>query len=798
MKITYNWLAEYVDFDWDWRELVERLTMSGLEREAVTDLGERLHGVVVGGVLERTQHPNADRLSVCRVDLGSPAPATIVCGAPNVAVGQKVAVVTPGQTLPDGTRIRQAKIRGVESQGMICSEVELILGEDASGIMVLPDDYRIGADFAVESGLDDVLIEFEVTPNRPDCLSLMGIAREVSALNGSPLRHPFTPESLAESGPPAFELAAIDIEDAEGCPRYVGRVISEVRVGTSPQWLQDRLRSVDLRPINNVVDVTNFVMMELGQPLHAFDLARLEDSRIVVRRARPGEHLKILDGSDLDLDEEVLVIADGRRPVALAGIMGGADSEVTDQTTDILLESAHFAPPLIRRGVSRLGVATDASARFERGTDWALPPLAADRAAQLIAETAGGRIAPGRLDACPGQLTSPVIRLRPERVNALLNTDLDGEACGRILELLGCQVGRLDTALRVTVPSYRPDLTREADLVEEVGRIHGYHHIEESRSIRSPMPTARRGDFHVQGAIRRRLAGFGLDEVVTNTIVERNWIEASGQPVSEVLELANPPTESQCLLRPTLIPSLMDVARRNFNQRAEAVAIFELGKRFRTHADGEAGGEELCLAGLWSGLGGLSPWKRDRRPVDFLDMKGLLETFLVDIRPGFSSAEHALFRRGHCARIEVEGGVLLGHVGEVTEHLAASFDLGGGVYIFEVGYRALADSLNATERGFKPLPKFPPIERDIAVVVEEAVPAELLVTEIRSVEPDLTESVDLFDVYTGDQVAENCKSLAFSLRLRSGERTLEDREADVVMERVLSRLRQRFDARLRG
>ncbi len=797
MKITFNWLAEYIDFDWDWPELVERLTLSGLEREAVTDLAACLSGVVVGGVLERSQHPNADRLSVCRVDLGGPEPTTIICGAPNVSPGQKVAVITPGNSLPDGTRIRKAKIRGIESQGMICSEVELGLGEDTSGIMVLPDDYHIGADFAVEAGLDDVLIEFEVTPNRPDCLSVLGIAREVGALNGSPLRRPFDPRSLVETGSPAAEVATIDIEDTAGCPRYVGRVIRGVRIGSSPQWLQDRLRGVGLRPINNVVDVTNFVMMELGQPLHAFDLDRLEDSRIVVRRARSGERLKMLDGSELDLDEEILVIADGRRPVAVAGIMGGADSEVTAQTTDILLESAHFSPSLIRAGATRLGMATDASARFERGTDWAMPPLAADRAAQLIAETAGGSIAPGRLDACPGELVAPVIRLRPDRVNALLNTDLDGEACGRILELLGCRVERHDGALMVTVPSFRPDLTREADLIEEVGRIHGYHHIEESRTIRSPVPTAGGGDFHTQLAMRRRLAGLGLDEVVTNTIVERSWIEASGYPVSEALELANPPTEGQCLLRPTLIPSLMDVARRNLNQRAESVAIFELGKRFRRQDDGKTDGEELCLAGLWSGLAGISPWKSDRRPVDFLDIKGLLESFLADLRPGFASAQHDLFRRGHCARIEAEGGAFLGYMGELAEHLAASFDLGDGIYIFEVGYRSLAESLGALERSFKPLPKFPPIERDLAVVVEEAVPAEQLVAEIRAVEPNLIESVHLFDVYAGDQVAAQHKSLAFSLRLRSGERTLEDREADAVVKRVLSRLQQRFDARLR-
>ena len=791
MKITLNWLREYVDVDWDLPELVERLTMSGLEYEAVEDLGEHFGGVVVGAVLSRAQHPNADRLSVCEVDLGAGDPSTIICGAPNVDAGQRVAVVTPGQRLPDGTEIRTAEIRGVTSNGMICSEVELGLGDDASGILVLPDSFRVGAAFAAAAGLDDVVIEFEVTPNRPDCLSLVGIAREVGALNGAALRLPF-PDDMGESGDPAADTARIDIEDAGDCPRYAGRIIRGVSVGPSPAWLQNRLRAVGLRPINNVVDVTNFVMMELGQPLHAFDLAHLRESRIVVRRARTGERLTVLDGSEHELDDEILVIADGQRPVALAGIMGGANSEVSAGTTDILLESAHFAPAIVRRGAARLGLSTDASARFERGTDWALPPLAADRAARLIADTAGGTVAPGVLDAYPQALSAPTIHLRPDRLNALLSTALDGSACADILKRLGCRVETSVESLSVTVPSFRPDLTREADLIEEVGRIYGYHHIDGADTVRSPVPSGRADDFDFWHGLRRRMVGLGLDEVVTSTIVERSWLEIAGD---RGLELANPPTESQCLLRTTLIPSLLDVARRNVNQRADSVAVFELGKCFVVDGDGDR--EELCLSGLWTGAGSASSWRGDRRPVDFLDLKGLIDTFLADVGPRYSPEERALFRSGHCARIEADGR-LVGHMGEAASDAVSAFDLSGPVYIFELSGAALAEMWRDRSGVFAPLPKFPPISRDLAVVVDQAIRAQDLMTEIRAVEPDLIESVDLFDLYTGDQIADDRKSLAFSMQLRSSEKTLEDRQADEVMSRVISRLQKRFGAELRA
>ena len=784
MKITLDWLRQYVDFDWDVAELVERLTMSGLERETIDDQRERFRGVVVGEVRSCQPHPDADRLRVCSVDVGDSDPAAIVCGAPNVAAGQKVPVILPGHSLPDGTRIARTKIRGVESAGMICSEVELGIGEDASGIIVLPAQTETGAPFASAMGMDDVVVEFEVTPNRPDCLSVVGIAREVRALTGAELR---LPEGLAATATGACDVD-IEIEDALACPRYVGRVVHGVHVGPSPDWLQRRLRAVGLRPLNNIVDVTNFVMWELGQPLHAFDLSKLAAARVVVRRGRTGERLHLLDGSTCAIDEEILVIADSDKPVALAGIMGGANSEVSANTTDVLLEAAYFNPEVVREGTRRLGVSSNSSARFERGCDWAMPAFASDRAAALLAEVAAGKPAPRR-DLFPHPPELKIVTLRTERLNSLLSIQLEPSACRRILELLGCQVREESRNLRVTVPSFRPDLEREADLIEEVGRIYGYDRIGGSDMLCAPLSVAGLSDYEIQRLLRRRCVEAGLDEVITNSIVEGAWLaplDAGGS----VAELANPPTVGQNSLRTSLIPSLADVARRNFNRRARKVAIFELGKCF----SGD-GSEHLRLSGLWSGLRTLSSWKDDRRQVDFLDIKGAVETIVGDDAV-FTSDEHPLLRSGHCASVSIDGK-WAGCLGEVLRDFQERFDLPNSMYIFELDFGALATAWRARDETYHALPKFPPIERDLAVLVPKTVPAGEVIAAIRAAEPELIESVDLFDVYSGDQVSAGEKSLAFNLPLRSSLRTLEDREADAVIERILQHLSKTFGARLR-
>ena len=790
MKITYNWLKEYIDIPWDWPELVERLTMAGLEREETVDLTTHYRGVVVGQVLSRNSHPNADRLSLCRVNVGEDE-LDIVCGAPNVAEGQKVAVILPGFRLPDGTEIRRTKIRGVESSGMICSEVELGIGEDASGILVLPDGVVIGRPFAEEMGMDDVHLDFEVTPNRPDCLSLIGIAREVRALTGNEIRFP-SPD-LKESEPATHRAVAIDIQDEEGCPRYVARVIRGITVTQSPAWLKRRLMAVGQRPINNVVDATNFVMLESGQPLHAFDLSRIGGETIRVRRAKPGEKLKVLDGTECELDKETLVIADADAPVALAGIMGGADSAVGAETADILLESAYFDPVRIRRASAKLGLKSESSMRFERGADPEMARLAIDRVADLISQLTGGEIAKDALDTYVRKLPPVTVAARVSRINQLLATDLDSQRMQRILQLLGCDVAVDGNSLKVTVPGFRPDLTREVDLAEEVGRIYGYDRIESSSLLRGPLIRQGKDVSSQASKIKQQLTGLGLDEVTTNTIVELYWLEMVGASATEHVTLANPPTEDLRVLRTSLLPSLLDVARRNLNHRAHTVAIFELGKCFSAH---EANGETLHLSGLWIGRTSASTWQGDRKETDLLDLKGLLEAFIADVALEFVQDQTTAYQSGQCARLQI-GGVEIGSMGEVSESLRSAFDIDHPVYAFQLSFNALLEHRHRRQAAYNPLPRFPSIERDLAVLIRKEVKTADVVREIQKAAPDLIESVELFDLYEGDQIPVDQKSLAFSVCLRSSTATLEDQQANDVIEQVLAKLKKSFDAVLR-
>ncbi len=792
MKITYNWLKEYVDFDWDWPELAERLTMAGLAFEGVEDLGARYEGVVIGRVNACRPHESADRLTVCQVDVGTGV-NTIVCGAPNVAAGQTVAVALPGTALPGGMRIKKVKIRGVASEGMLCAEDELGLGDSHDGIVVLDEDLPVGTPFAAATGLGDVVLDFEVTPNRPDCLSLLGIAREVHALTGNPLRFPNA--QVPESGPATAADVRIDIEAPDDCPRYVGRIVRGVEVGPSPQWLQRRLQAVGQRPINNIVDITNYVLLELGHPLHAFDLGALAQRRIVVRRARSGETLELLDGTECQLDEEMLVIADGTRPQALAGVMGGVHSQVSATTADILLESAYFAPSRVRLARSRLGLFTEAATRFERGADWDAPAQAMDRAARLIAELAGGAVAPNPLDAYPRPSQRRQIPLCVERTNQLLATELAPAAIVQILERLGCRV-ESGGPLAVTAPSFRPDLTRPADLIEEVGRIYGFDRIEGRQEASGPWITRRDPEIAFRQVARQRLLGLGLDEVVSNAIVESRWLELAGA-AGQAARLANPPTETQDALRTTLGPSLLDVARRNFNQRAAGVAIFELGKCFVASAEKDARpGESWHLAALWSGRVSASPYQADAREADFFDLKGLLEALVGEGDLRFTRADRPECRSGYAACVSL-GGQPLGWLGQVSAGLCAAFDLERQVHIFEISFAALVRHWHGRERSFAALPKFPPIERDLAVVVRADTATAELIATMRDSAPRLVESIEVFDLYQGDQIEAGHKSVAFAIRLRDREQTLQDAQADAAISSMLEGLAARFGARLR-
>ena len=792
MKISYNWLKDYIDVPWNWEELVERLTMAGLELEDAVDQQALFNGIVVGHVNIVEKHPNADRLRVCTVDIGD-STATIVCGAPNVAAGQLVPVCLPGKQLPDGTKIEETVIRGIQSSGMICSEAELGIGEDVSGILVIDAAATHGEPFAKQSGLDDIEIDFEVTPNRPDCLSIFGIAREVRALSGVELRPPTV--ALKEVGAAATDEVEIQVLASSMCPRYCARVVRNVELRPSPDWLTRRLNAVGLRPINNVVDITNYVLMELGHPLHAFDLDKLEGRRVLVRTAQDGEQVETLDGVTRALTPEILVIADAQKPIAVAGIMGGSNTEVADDTTNVLLESAYFHPGTVRNGRAILSMQSEASMRFERGADYHATSMALDRAAGLIADLCSGQVAPGMIDISV-DFAPTRVDARLSRIRNLLSVNFEASRVVEILELLGCQVEIEADVLHVRVPSFRPDLQREVDLVEEVGRIHGYDRIESSTMITAPISFALNSNDAQQREIRQRLSGLGLDEVITNSIVDDTFLEFFDTSVDGPLTLSNPPTEDQSILRPSLVGSLLDVARRNFNQRADSVAIFEIGKCYYSIDEDYEVSEQMRLAGLWSGGASKSTWRRDQRDVDFLDLKGVVEILLADLNCEFSPAHVSWLRPGFAAAVTFQREEL-GFVGEVEPRLCLAFDIERKVFIFDLDFDHLASLRSDTKSNYYPLPRFPPIERDLAVVVSTDVSNGEVEFQILDSAPDLIETVELFDVYQGDQIPPNRKSLAYAIRLRSPEKTLADAEADAVMKTVLKNLEKSLGAKLR-
>ena len=790
MKVTYNWLKEFVDFDMNPSDLAEALTMAGLEVVAMEDLGARYAGCLVGRVLEKNKHPNADRLSVCRADVGKEE-VTVVCGAPNVAEGQKVPVATVGTKLPDGLVIKQATIRGVASCGMICSEVELGLGEDASGIMVLSDEAKVGAPLAEALGLDDVVFELELTPNRPDCLSVMGVAREIGAITGNPLR---TPEiEVVAEGEPIDQWASVEIEDPKACPRYAARVITGVKVGPSPDWMRRRLEAVGLRAINNVVDATNYVLMELGHPLHAFDLNKVVERKIVVRRARDGEQLITLDGELRDLDKEVLVIADPRKAVAIAGVMGGSNTELAGETVDVLLESAYFDPVVVRRGSKKLGLSTEASQRFERGMDWDGNIRAMDRAVQWILRIAGGKAASGVIDVYPKKRKRAVVSLRPERANQILGTGLSGSRMAEMLEALGCKVASKNEMIETEIPSFRPDIEREIDLVEEVARIVGYNNIPNREVGGGSLWVATRTDLRLASRTRAVLTGLGLDEVVTSSLTDPD------RASEDAVRLANPSGRPMSVLRTDLISGLLEVARWNLNRQAGAVRIFEIGKVFAPGAGPSGTEEEERVAGVLVCEARRDHWHEKKQALDFYDVKGIVEAYLDSMAQAeleVAPVQDRWYEEGVAGKILL-GGKEVGRCGRLHRDVLERFDFGEAVYGFDV---SLSEVLPFFEevRTFELLARYPAVDRDFAVVVPESLSWGELLGEIRETDTGLIESVEMFDVYRGKPLGEGEKSLAFSVRFRSKERTLSEVEVGALCDRIVERLSERFGARLRS
>jgi len=801
MKIPYAWVREFVDLRLTAGQAAERLVNAGIEVASVTPLAPDLKGVIIGEIeaLERElgKSHGGYPLFLCRVSTGRDHYA-VVCGAPNTRVGVRAAFAPPGAVLPGGRRIAAAKIHGVESQGMLCSERELGIGEEHEAGILEVTGARPGADLVAALGLDDHVLEVEVTPNRPDCLSVLGIARELAALTGARLRPPQV--ALKESGAAARSLARVRIEAPDLCHRFTARVISGVTVGPSPAWLRARLRAIGLRPISNVVDVTNYVLWELGQPLHAYDYERVADATIVVRRARADERFTTLDGQDRALDASMLLIADPRRAIGLAGVMGGANTEVTDGTKRVLLESAWFAPASIRRTSRALGLRSDAAYRFERGADVEGLVTASARAAALIAETAGGTIARGIVDAYPRKRKPQRVRLRMSRVKRVLGVAPSPALARKVLTGLGLPVKSRGADLEVTVPSFRRDLSMEDDLVEEIIRVWGYDRIPSTLPGGAISLVTHPATLRQSQTVRQALVGAGLAEVVTYAFSDPGRTELLRRPADpKPVELMNPLAQDASLLRTHPLEGVLSAVATNVRRQQADVRVFEVGKTYRW-GDSDTGTTEprwvaIALTGGRSEPG----WAGAPEPVDVYDAKGLAEHALaaLSVRAGTGEAGALSGFEPDChGTLVTENGATLAEFGEVSAPLRESFGIAAPVFAAVVSLDTIGATTAAPLR-YQALPRFPAVERDLAFVIgsDQTLTAARIESALREEAGPLLRRLVLFDVF---RFPDGRSSLAWRLLFQAEDRTLTDAEVNAIQERVVRRITETFHITLRS
>jgi phenylalanyl-tRNA synthetase beta chain len=784
MRAPLSWIREFTPVEAGADELARRLPIAGLQVEEVIRTGSGIEGVVVGKVLEINAIAGATKIIHVTVDAGE-GPREIVCGARNFAVGDLVPVAVPGAKLPSGMEIARREMQGKLSDGMLCSALELGISDDHSGILVLEGDHKLGQDVREALALDDEILDIDITPNRPDLLSVAGIAREVAALYELPFA---IPESdLHEEGPAAAELASVKVDDSKGCPRYLARVITGIKVGPSPWSMQRRLLACGMRPISGPVDVTNYVLLERGHPLHAFDLAALRGRAIVVRKPRKGEErFTTLDGVERSLTKEDVVICDAERPVAVAGIMGGAESEVGEGTTEILLESAYFAPERILRTARRLGLRTEASVRFERGADPEAVPSAAARATQLLAEVCGGVVARGAIDVYPKPIKPKPVRLRVGRTNELLGVTIPAQVMASSLEPLGCRVeSQTRTSLRVVPPTFRPDLRTEVDLVEEIARRYSYDRFP------TTLPSSGRAgglsdEQRLHRLTRRLLLGSGLSEAHTLSMLPPRFPDRLALPAEhpwrKTLAISNPLSEEESVLRPSLLPGLLLAAAKNVARRNTTVALFEIGAAF-IPTDAELPDEPLRAAWL---LTGPAPdgWHGVHRTHDFFDATGVLERLAEGL--GVDGLEREALEitpmhPGRTARVLVAGHEI-GVVAELHPRAARALDLNDRVAVGEIDLAPLFALAREAAPG--DLPRFPPVARDLALLVPADTPESAVERGVRESAGDLLEDIEVFDVYRGAEIGAEKVGLAFSLSFRHPERTLTDAEVSERMAAV--------------
>ena len=831
MRVPLSWLREYVEIQLSAEQLAERLTLLGMEVKGLERWGADWRNVVVGELLTVEAHPRADRLHLTTVDIGSGAPLQLVCGADNIAPGQRVPVALPGAVLPGDRRIERTEKMGVVSNGMLCSGDELRMTADGEGILILPAGLQLGA--ALSDLYGDVILDVDVKPNRGDALSMLGLAREVGAVTGAPVRWPAI--EVAESGRPVAERLSVVVEDEDLCPRFVGRWVSGVRIAASPDSVQMRLLAAGMRPVSNVVDASNYVMLEMGKPIHTFDAAAVHEGRIVVRRARTGERIETLDHVERSLADDTLLIADPGGPLAIAGVMGGADSEIGPATSEVIIESAVFDPISIRRTGQRFGLRSEASHRFEKGQEPRLARIGADRCAQLVAIWAGGTVAPGRVDTAPGEPVESRVAFRPARINRLLGTAFSSAEQRDLLGRVGIATevpsvapaivvaagtkpltvppGDAETLLAI-VPTWRRDIAIEADIAEEVARVRGYELVP-AMLPRTPMPPWRPDPLELRDMVRETLAGAGVSEVVTLALVSPRHLDAFGWSSPDLAaagELAaggdpivvtNPLSSEHAILRQGLVASLVDVVSSNLRHGREEVAIFEVGKGYGRQGDATIEWWRVGLA--LAGTGDAAAWNRPARPVDLDDAKGVAE--LVARRLGLAPAWRPLngervLHPGRAARLEARDAAgelqMTGRVGELHPGLVEAWDLRTDrLIVAELSIAGLSGGALPPVRSVPP-GRFQASERDLAIVVEDATLSAAVEGAIRAAGGELLRHVELFDIYAGPPLPAGERSLAWRLTFAAPDRVLAEAEIEAAVAAVTASVASMVGGRLRS
>ncbi|MRR16222.1 MAG: phenylalanine--tRNA ligase subunit beta [Deltaproteobacteria bacterium] len=802
MLVSLKWLKDYIDLDITAQELADRLTMAGLEVDEIKTIAHKFAGVVVARILSVRPHPGADKLSLCDVSDGS-GTYPIVCGARNIKAGDVVPLAKIGAVIPGGYTIKSTVLRGERSDGMLCSAAELEIGDDASGILQLPSDAALGMALENALNLGDTVLDVSITPNRSDCLSMIGMAREIAALTGKKIRMPKI--TIREAGEEIAALSSVTIVDADLCPRYSARMIKNVKIGESPVWMKTRLEAAGLRAINNVVDVTNFVMLEMGQPLHAFDFRFLEEGRIVVRRSNAGEEFISLDEKSHALPENTLLICDGKKPVAIAGIMGGLNSEVKEDTQIVFLESAYFNPSSIRRSSRRLAMPTDAAFRFERGIDPEGVIRALNRAAQLIAELSGGSICRNYLDEYPQKIT-PVLNipLRLGRIGEMIGAPVPAKDVVRILRCLDMKV-RADGKGKylVTPPTFRVDIEREIDLIEEIVRLYGYDRVPVKLPAVAVTEMAVIPRLRLEERLRELMAGSGFSEIINYSFSSPASVDDLGLPPDDerrnFVTIRNPLTEEQSVMRTTMAFGMLETLKKNINNGSSNLKIFEIGRTFLKLRSRELPEEKNILAGLLSGKLSENLWG-NKTNVDFYDLKGCLENLFYDLKLeqvqyGAETAEPFLHPGQSCGLYI--GGTKIGCLGQVHPDVMQKMDIKGTAYLFEMNIDLLNKHIGS-QITYKEISKFPAVTRDVAFVISESLEARKMLEIVLSQHEDLLENVVIFDIYAGKGLDTGTKSLGLRFSYRALDRTLTDAEINSIHDKIVHNAVRLTGARIRA